>query len=140
MSSSTRCFSIAESQTRRLEMSFSLSISLRLTTICFCSIAPSKSRHLIANSSKFFRRSCSLYFEYFSAEFACRCNLDSCLCNSSRISLIRSRFSSARLIRFSVSRRRSLYFEMPAASSTNTRSSWGRASISREIISCSMIA
>ena len=42
--------------------------------------------------------------------------------------------------RFSVSRRRSLYFEMPAASSRKTRSSSGRASTMREIMPCSMMA
>ena len=40
----------------------------------------------------------------------------------------------------SVSRRRSLYLEMPAASSTKPRSSSGRASMTREIMPCSMMA
>ena len=42
--------------------------------------------------------------------------------------------------RSSVSRRRSRYLETPAASSRNTRSSSGLASMMREIMPCSMIA
>jgi hypothetical protein len=44
------------------------------------------------------------------------------------------------LQRFSVSRRRSLYLDTPAASSRKIRSSSGRASMMREIMPCPMIA
>ena len=47
---------------------------------------------------------------------------------------------ACRASRNSVSRRRSRYFETPAASSRNTRSSSGLASMMREIMPCSMIA
>ena len=56
------------------------------------------------------------------------------------MSSTRDRFSRVSAMRPSVSLRRSLYLETPAASSRNTRSSSGFASITREIIPCSMIA
>src|SRR3546814_9450977 len=59
---------------------------------------------------------------------------------SERRSLRRERFSRVCLIRDSVSLRRSLYFEMPAASSSHCRNSSGLASIIRETMPCSMIA
>ena len=43
-------------------------------------------------------------------------------------------------MRLSVSLRRSLYLEMPAASSMNARMSSGFDSMTREIMPCSMIA
>lgn len=58
---------------------------------------------------------------------------------SSRRSLRRSRFSRVCRIRVSVSLRRSLYLEMPAASSRYTRRSSGRASMIWLIMPCSMI-
>lgn len=88
----------------------------------------------------FNKRSSSRKTLYFSAVFAWRFKRANCFSNSSRKSLKRSKFSRVCLIRFSVSRRRSLYFEMPAASSKNTRSSSGLASIKREIVPCSMMA
>jgi hypothetical protein len=71
---------------------------------------------------------------------AWRCRCCSWRPSSSRRSVRRSRFSSVRRMRDSVSRRRSLYLEIPAASSINTRSSSGLDSIRREIMPCSMIA
>jgi hypothetical protein len=53
---------------------------------------------------------------------------------------LRTRFSRVSARRFSVSRRRSLYLVMPAASSRKARSSSGRASMMREIMPCSMMA
>ena len=56
------------------------------------------------------------------------------------MSSTRVRFSRVSASRFSVSRRRSLYLETPAASSRNMRSSSGLASMIREIMPCPMIA
>src|SRR6266702_2946759 len=52
----------------------------------------------------------------------------------------RARFSRVSARRCAVSRRRSLYLDTPAASSRNTRSSSGFASMIREIMPCSMMA
>ena len=60
--------------------------------------------------------------------------------SSRTMSSTRVRFSRVSCRRFSVSRRRSLYFDTPAASSRNTRSSSGFASIRRAIMPCPMIA
>ena len=56
------------------------------------------------------------------------------------MSSTRVRFSRVSFSRFSVSRRRSLYFETPAASSRNKRSSSGLLSMMREIVPWPMIA
>ncbi len=77
---------------------------------------------------------------YSPATRACASSFSSWLPSSSRMSATRDRFSRVSARRDSVSLRRSLYFETPAASSRKTRSSSGFASITREIMPCSMIA
>ena len=74
------------------------------------------------------------------ATSACCSSLTICASSSRRMSSTRVRLSRVSASRFSVSRRRSLYFETPAASSRNTRSSSGRASMMRLIIPWPMIA
>ena len=71
---------------------------------------------------------------------ACASSFSSWLASSMRMSSTRERLSRVSARRPSVSLRRSLYFETPAASSRKTRSSSGFASMTREIIPCSMIA
>jgi hypothetical protein len=68
------------------------------------------------------------------ATSACFSSLSICAPSSRRMSSTRVRFSRVSASRFSVSRRRSLYLETPAASSRNTRISSGLASMMREIM------
>jgi hypothetical protein len=60
--------------------------------------------------------------------------------SSRRMSSTRVRFSRVSFRRFSVSRRRSLYLETPAASSRNRRSSSGRDSMMRLMVPWPMMA
>jgi hypothetical protein len=67
-------------------------------------------------------------------------SLSRLLPSSRRMSSTRVRFSRVSPRRFSVSRRRSLYLDTPAASSRKIRMSSGLASMIREIMPCPMMA
>ena len=103
-----------------------------------CSLASSVRNSSAFHSASLTRRSAWIAV-YCSACLACRARCCSCLPTSSRRSLRRSRFSRVWRMRVSVSLRRSLYLEMPAASSRYTRRSSGRASMIWLIMPCSMI-
>ncbi len=85
-------------------------------------------------------RSLPLNSLYFSALAACLPSTSRRCVISERRSLRRARFSRVPRMRDSVSLRRSLYLEIPAASSSHWRSSSGLAVIIVETMPCSMIA
>ncbi|MNV50481.1 hypothetical protein D3C71_1424950 [compost metagenome] len=77
---------------------------------------------------------------YLAATSACFSSFSRLAFSSRRMSSTRVRFSRVSDRRFSVSRRRSLYLETPAASSRNRRSSSGRLSMMRLMVPWPMMA